>query len=331
MNEATGVRCGSCQAPLLEGDRFCEQCGARLTDEQPEQGACGACGAPASAIDQTGYCSVCGMRQRSGDDRVELDLGVAAVVSDRGRVHRRNEDAFALEVAGEPAIVAVVCDGISSASASDAAARSAAKATATALTEALADRSRDASTATRAAIEAARGAVGQVAWTTRADRGMPACTIVSAIYHEGEIVVGWVGDSRAYWIEADEARQLTTDDSWAEEQVAEGLLTSEQAARDPRSHSITHWVGADAPERPPRLAVLRPQSPGRLVLCTDGLWNYGATPEALATLIHALPAGASAAGVARALTDFAVAAGGRDNITVAVLDIDPPGRKEALE
>jgi serine/threonine protein phosphatase PrpC len=91
--------------------------------------------------------------------------------------------------------------------------------------------------------------------------------------------------------------------------------------RDPRSHAITHWVGADAPARPPRVSVLRPERPGRLLLCSDGLWNYVRTSSELGELLDALPAGASPAGVARALTDVALERGGRDNITVAVIDI----------
>jgi PPM family protein phosphatase len=323
MSEATALRCTACLAVLRDGDRFCEQCGARLSDGEREAGGCHACGAPAEAIDKDGYCSICGVRERPPCNRVELDLTIAAAVSDQGLVHRRNEDAFHLETVGERSVAAVVCDGISSASAGDAAARNAAKATGELLAAALADASRDASEATVDAIRAANDAVEQVPWTTRADRAVPSCTLVSALWRDDEIVVGWVGDSRAYWITPDDTRQLTVDDSWAEEQIAEGLLTLEQASRDPRFHSITHWVGGDAPERSPQAVVLRPEGPGRLLLCTDGLWNYAPTPAELRTLVDALPARAAPAAVARSLTETALARGGRDNITVVVVDIDP--------
>jgi PPM family protein phosphatase len=319
----TELRCSACQAPLQESDRFCEQCGARRAEDTLEEGGCQVCGAAAAAIDEDGYCSVCGARERSRTDRIELDLAVAAAVSDRGRVHRRNEDAFHVEVITESRVVAVICDGISSASAGDVAARRAAEAAGRVLASAIADPTRDAGAATMEAIEAANGVVVQVPWTTRIDRGMPSCTLVCAVCRDGEIVVGSVGDSRAYWIDSGGARQLTVDDPWAEEQVAGGLLTAEQAFRDPRSHSITHWIGGDAPGRPPRLATLRPDGPGRLLLCSDGLWNYVASASELGELIEALPPGASPAAVARALTDTAVERGGRDNITVAVVDIYP--------
>jgi serine/threonine protein phosphatase PrpC len=299
VSAAAGLRCAMCDAALEQGDVFCEACGVRLVQDGADR------------------------PHEAGNDRIELDLAIAAAVSDRGLVHRRNEDAFRVEVIGERAVAAVVCDGISSASAGDAAAVSAAGAAATVLAQALRDAAADASCAILEAIRAANGAVEQVPWTTRANRGMPSCTLVCALLRDGEIVIGSVGDSRAYLIDSAGTCQLTVDDSWAQEQVADGLLTPEQAMKDRRAHAITHWIGADAPERAPRLAALRPDGPGRLVLCTDGLWNYVATADELGELISALPPGAAPAAVASALTDTAVNRGGRDNITVAVIDIPP--------
>ena len=319
---ATGARCPACGGALQQGDRFCEQCGARLIENELLSGECHACGADAAAVDGDGSCTACGARApREG--RIELDCTIAAAVSDRGRVRRRNEDSFFVEVIGERAIAVVVCDGISSASAGNVAARSAANTAGTVLKEAMTDPTQDGNLATVAAIEAARGAVEQVPWTTRTRRVDPSCTIVSALCREKEIVVGWVGDSRAYWVDSEGTRQLTVDDSLAAEGVARGALTPEQAARSPFLHSITHWVGPTSPERPPRHAELQPDRPGRLILCTDGLWNYMATTAELRELVEALPARASPAEVARSLADVALARGGHDNITVAVVDIDP--------
>ena len=323
MNAETGLSCPSCGAPQHAGDRFCEQCGARLDEEQEERVGCRACGAPADAIGEDGYCSVCGVRERPGDTRIELDLVFAAAVSDQGRVHRRNEDSFHLEVSGDRNVAIVVCDGISSASAGNVAARDAARAAGAVLGQAIADPARDAQDALLEAIKAANEAVVEVEWTTRVKRVDPSCTLVSALCRGSDLVIGWVGDSRAYWFDGQEPRQLTVDDSFAEESVAKGILTPEQAAKSPFLHSITHWVGPVSPERPPRLVSLRPDRPGRLVLCTDGLWNYAPDAGELARLVEDLPAGAAPAAVARALTDTANDRGGHDNITVAVVDIDP--------
>lgn len=291
---ATLSHCPHCNAPLHEGDVFCEQCGTRLGDDAPAA---------------------------SQGDRIELDLGVAAAVSDRGKVHRRNEDAFHVEVAGGRGVAVVVCDGTSTASAGNTAARDAAKAAGSVLVEALEQAERDATTAMSDAIQAAGGAVQEVEWTTRTDRVNPSCTLVSALQRGNEVVVGWVGDSRAYWIDAVQTRQLTVDDSLGQEGIEKGMLTPEQAAASPVFHAITHWVGPDAPERPPRLASLTTDRPGRLLLCTDGLWNYMPTIPELSELMAALPDGAPPLSVARALTDAALARGGDDNITVAVVDV----------
>jgi PPM family protein phosphatase len=287
-------QCPNCQAPLNDGDRFCEQCGARLAEDEPAA---------------------------SEQDRIELDLATAAAVSDRGRVHRRNEDSFFLEVLGEGGVAAVVCDGISSASAGNAAARDAARTAGEVLAAAVPDPERDATTAMMDAIQAAGGAVELVPWTTRTGRVDPSCTLVSALRRGDELVIGWVGDSRAYWLDAEGTEQLTVDDSLAEEGIARGMLTPEQAAASPVLHTITNWVGPDAPVRPPRLATLTPKRPGRLLLCTDGLWNYMPTVPELRELVDALPDGASPAAVARALADVAVARGGKDNITLVVIDV----------
>lgn len=296
MNIEIGLTCPSCGAPQHAGDRFCEQCGARLDDE---------------------------VRAQPGDTRVELDLVVAAAVSDQGLKHRRNEDAFHLALAGERNVSVVVCDGISQASAGNVAARDAARAAGAVLGQAAGDLDQEAGKALLDAAEAARDAVVQVEWTSRVQRVDPSCTIVAAVCRGSDITVAWVGDSRAYWFDGAESRQLTVDDSFAEESVAKGLLTPEQAAKSPFLHSITHWVGPDAPARPPRVVNLRPERPGRLVLCTDGLWNYAPDAEEMARLIEELPAGAAPAAVARALADIANERGGHDNITVAVVDIDP--------
>jgi serine/threonine protein phosphatase PrpC len=243
------------------------------------------------------------------------------VASDRGRVHRRNEDAFFLQLAGRGG-AAVVCDGISSASAGNVAARRAADVAGSVLIRSLAAEPPDLPLAMRTAAEAAQDAVASVPWTTRIDRDAPSCTLVAALWHEAEIAIGWLGDSRAYWVDGDGARPLTRDDSWAEEQAAARRLPVEQARRDPRAHAITQWVGADAPVRAPHVAVLRAPGRGRLLLCTDGLWNYAPTPAHITELVQALPPTAAPAAVARALTDTAIMRGGRDNVTVAVVDID---------
>jgi serine/threonine protein phosphatase PrpC len=139
----------------------------------------------------------------------------------------------------------------------------------------------------------------------------------------GQVTAGWVGDSRAYWIGTDGAWQLTRDHSWRNDVVSAGKLTAEEAERHPQAHAITRWLGADAGENAEAGTTRFPLRPsGMLLLCTDGLWNYAATPEAMAEAVRKSRAsGADALAVARNLAEFANAQGGHDNVTAVVLQV----------
>jgi serine/threonine protein phosphatase PrpC len=282
---------------------------------------CAQCGAPRLPIADEGFCDRCGASQTSVHDHVEIDAGRAAGVSDRGRVRGRNEDALYVEATDPDSVAVVVCDGVSSAADADVAARHAAAAAGADLHAAIAHRTDRLTEATRHAIASALRAVAEL--DKGSDRrGPPACTLVSAAVIDQEVVVGWVGDSRAYWIGDDLPRLLTTDDSWAQEQRRAGRMSRRDVATDPRAHRITRWLGADAPAEPPHIIEVRPETSGRLVLCSDGLWNYTRTAASIADLIATrAPAGGPIA-VARALFNAALEAGGRDNVTVAVVDVE---------
>jgi serine/threonine protein phosphatase PrpC len=290
MSSELALRCSACDAPLLVDDNFCEGCGAAVAG-------------------------------RATARRVQLDLDVAAAVSEQGRSHLRNEDAFRLERVGSNGIVAVVCDGISTSASGDAAARAATTAAADVLAAAL-DSGGELEAATVAAVTAAEEAVEQVPATGHAALALPSCTLVSAACRDGLVVVGWVGDSRAYWLDGASAAQLTVDDSWAAEQVAGGLLSPEEAFAHRRAHAITRWVGADSPPDAPQVITLAPPAPGRLVLCTDGLWNVAPAAADLAQLTESLDPHAAPASVAHHLADAAIARGTRDDVTVAVIDVN---------
>jgi serine/threonine protein phosphatase PrpC len=156
----------------------------------------------------------------------------------------------------------------------------------------------------------------------------PSTTVVAALVAEGVATIGWAGDSRAYWINESGARPLTEDHSWQNAVVATGEITPEQAGAAPQAHAITRWIGADAGESATPGVVQHPvAAKGMLLLCTDGLWNYAPTPEAIAHLVESgsRPAidpntpGEDALALARRLIEFANSLGGHDNITVALL------------
>jgi PPM family protein phosphatase len=316
MSGAVATACPACGAPIEPTDEFCEACGAPL--KAGLSGGCPGCGAPADAIGGDGYCTRCGLRQRRPGDHLEVDVRLAAAVTDRGLRHHQNEDAMFLAATDDGAIVAVVCDGVSASAEPDAAARAATDAAGRLLMAAIEARAGDLGEATREGINAAQAAVSKVPWTAEGDLPAPACTFVSAIWRRDTIMLGCVGDSRAYWLNGRSSRRLTVDDSWAEEQIQAGALTEAEAGRDPRAHALTRWLGADAPAGDPQMLAFTPAGQGRLLLCSDGLWNYLPAADGLAELLAAQPPTAGSLAIARAFTDYALASGGHDNITVVI-------------
>ncbi|MER6910785.1 protein phosphatase 2C domain-containing protein [Streptomyces sp. NPDC000594] len=294
---------------------------------------CAAC--RAGRVDRDGYCETCGHAQPDARDHQELELSSVAAVSDRGRRHHRNEDAFAVSVTalpdGSPATVAVVCDGVSSATRPDEASRAAAR-TADELLLAALPRGVHPQQAMRDAILAAGAAVNDLAKQPPSGGdprtpephhrlNAPACTIAAAVSAGGLLIVGWIGDSRVYWVPDDRSRQasrLTEDDSWAAQMVAAGLMGEAEAYADERAHAITGWLGADAYELDPHVIAFAPDHPGVVVVCTDGLWNYAEAPTAMARTVP-VDAAARPLPAARSLVVHALDGGGHDNITVAVL------------
>ncbi|MGW4029090.1 PP2C family serine/threonine-protein phosphatase [Streptomyces sp. NPDC004838] len=288
----------------------------------------------AGHVDTDGYCENCGHAQPRKRDHMEQELGAVAAVSDRGLRHHRNEDAFAVSSTalpdGSPAVVAIVCDGVSSATRPDEASQAAATAANELLLEAL-PRGTHPQQAMRDAILAAATAVNSLAAHTPHGDAMdhdphrhqnaPACTIVGAVSAGGLLIVGWVGDSRAYWVPDDRggpSARLTEDDSWAAQMVAAGLMNEAEAYADERAHAITGWLGADAYELEPHTAAFKPDRSGVVVVCTDGLWNYAEGADEMARV---LPPDAADRPLhsAQVLVGHALDGGGHDNVTVAVL------------
>ncbi|MGA5461603.1 PP2C family serine/threonine-protein phosphatase [Streptomyces cellulosae] len=311
------------------GDDYTLQAPDPRVAAEPHASVCVAC--RAGRVDDDGYCENCGHAQPRERDHMEQERGPVAAVSDRGLRHHRNEDAFAVGTTtlpdGSPVSLAVVCDGVSSATRPDEASLAASRAANASLLDAL-PRGTHPQQAMHEAILAASEAVNALAGEQPAEarehapqQNAPACTIVGAVVTAGLLVVGWVGDSRAYWIPVDRsapAARLTEDDSWAAQMVAAGLMAEAEAYADPRAHAITGWLGADAYELEPHTAAFKPDRPGVVVVCTDGLWNYAESADEMA---EAVPADAAARPLhaARVLVGHALDGGGHDNVTVALV------------
>lgn len=339
--------CPSCAEPPEPDDKFCGACGTELTSPGSLSSGSTAASTPTQPTsgDPDAYDGGPSEEPPPQHDRPrprdhqEQELEGVAAVSDRGLRHHRNEDAFAVSATalpdGTPAVVAVVCDGVSSAYRPDDASAAAAESANESLLEALRrgasfeDAMRDALlTAGRAVTDLAAEDPGQ---SPTPHHNAPACTCVGTIASGKVLTVGWIGDSRVYWIPDDRsapASRLTEDDSWAALMVSAGLASEEEAYADSRAHAITGWLGADSGELDPHTTSFEPDGPGVVVVCTDGLWNYAESVEELAS---AVPADARSHPLrcAQVLVEVALDRGGRDNVTVAVLPFPAPvGRAE---
>ena len=324
------MTCPKCGAAAVDGARFCEACGANLapvlTAAVPED-LC-RCGAGPIAKGSDGYCAVCGLRwpeprQPQPRDHVEVVLTPHfAGVTDRGKRHAINEDSLALADVPGIGSVLVISDGVSSAQRSDEASETGAQTARTALEAALRGGITDAEAAMREAISAAHDAACTVPYDPDRPKDPPGATLVAALVRDGSATLGWLGDSRAYWIGSAESRLLTHDHSWVNAVVDAGEMPEAEALRAPEAHAITRCLGplnGDTPE--PTIITVPMKVSGWLLLCSDGLWNYAPQTEQLAELVRTAPVGSDALAVSRMLVDYALSHGGRDNITVALLAI----------
>lgn len=140
-------------------------------------------------------------------------------------------------------------------------------------------------------------------------------TLVVAVETASGLLVVHLGDSRAYLLVDGALTRLTRDDNVAEEMVALGMISADQAQTHPGQYQLTKAVTAYDAAAPAGTAVLVAPR-GRLLLCSDGL-NGELSDETIAGLL----ALGSPDDAAQALLDAALRAPARDNVTVVVADL----------
>ena len=327
--------CPKCSSDSPEGVRFCEVCGLKMVSDPPANPQRGAisisgcrCGAGVEEIDENGYCLSCGL-QRSQvirNHREESLSSTFAAITDIGLRHFKNEDDFAISIvkgeAGEACIV-VVCDGLSSASNSDDASTIACRTAQESLELSVQLGGQPAKSVAEAIFTAHQAVCSLPLPPAGTQKDPPETTIVLALIDKGVATVGWVGDSRAYWITKAEATPLTHDHSWVNEVVDSGQMLEEEALLSKQAHAITQCLGRLDGEPAliePSYASLPIRAEGKLLLCSDGLWNYAPKPADIFQLVNAVENEPDCHATCLRLIEFARSRGGRDNITVAILN-----------
>jgi serine/threonine protein phosphatase PrpC len=238
-----------------------------------------------------------------------LRIAVSAL-SDVGCVRTNNEDAFGYD---ESLGIFVVCDGMGGMASGEVASALAVSGIVNSFNDTAASGA-PVSTRLLLALNAANTDVwenGQLP----VNRGMGTTTVVAALDHD-KLIIGNVGDSRAYIIQDGQCVQLTVDHSYINELIRNGTLTLENAhTADLRGMEsvITRAIGVAIEVQPDFFSVdLKPGT--AVLLATDGLTRYFVQEEIASVL-----AASSFESACFNLIDLAKQRGGQDNITCILL------------
>jgi len=231
----------------------------------------------------------------------------AATRTDTGPVRANNEDA----VFAGPRLVAVA-DGVGGAAAGEVASRLAIDAVAhlagtrldTPLDDALAD-----------AVATANETIGFVAECRPLMAGMSTTLTAVALADDGAYVVANVGDSRTYLLRDGALTRLSRDDSLVQLLVDRGDATPAEARVHPQRSLVLEALNGRPRERV-GLRRVRARGGDRLLLCSDGLSDM-VDDDAIADALRE----PSREACAERLVALALAAGGRDNVSVVVADV----------
>jgi len=234
-----------------------------------------------------------------------------AGLTDPGLTRTGNEDALLIE----PPLYAVA-DGMGGHRAGEIASREA-------LTALLANAPReiDAKALARA-VRAANRAVIASAAKSRTRTGM-GTTLTAAMVDGTHVLVAHVGDSRAYLLHDGRLTRITEDHSMVADLVRQGSITEEDARFHPQRSVITRALGSDA-DMVADVFDVRASAGDRLLLATDGL--TGMLPDDF--IAELLSRQRSPEEAAAKLIEAANRAGGYDNITVVIVDLDDTPAKD---
>jgi len=171
----------------------------------------------------------------------------------------------------------------------------------------------------RAAFRLANRKIASAIADSQDLRGM-ATTASAVLLGAHSASVAHVGDSRVYVLRGGKLQQITHDHSWVEEQVRAGALTPSAARQHPWRNVVTRALsGGEDPEVDVTEVVPRPGE--RYLLCSDGLFTV--VPDTRITELVGDPKVPLEA-IVSALIAAANEAGGPDNITALILQIDAP-------
>jgi len=238
-----------------------------------------------------------------------------ATALDVGRARTNNEDSVALDA---DAKVVVLADGMGGYNAGEVASGMATSLVCSSLVQWLsvhvAPTARELALAMEKSVGQANRAIFDAANGDPQYSGM-GTTLVMVVVAGGHLVVGHVGDSRAYRLRGGQLQRLTRDHSLLQEQLDAGLITPAQAARSTNRNLVTRALGVEA-EVSLEAREHSLMQDDLLLLCSDGLTDMVGDEGICDLLCHTH---ASLQTACHSLVDAANAAGGRDNISVVLV------------
>ena len=129
-----------------------------------------------------------------------------------------------------------------------------------------------------------------------------------------DLIIGHVGDSRAYLLHKDKLTQLTTDHTLAQALIDAGVANPDDPASRSMRHVLTAAVGSLGDHVVPQVQRIYLHADDKLLLCSDGLTGMVAD----STIEQVLREARSSQSACQDLVDLSLAAGGTDNVTVVL-------------
>ena len=248
------------------------------------------------------------------------------IQTDPGRARDNNEDAAAFD---DPTQLGVLADGMGGYSAGEIASGMATAFIKSEMARWLSEAGRHVGTkeirrAIEICVDNANRSVFNAANSNAQYSGM-GTTLVVAVFHESTLFLGHIGDSRCYRLRNHDLVQITKDHSLLQEQIDAGLITPEQAATSANKNLVTRALGVED-------AVMLELNEHRVevgdiyLMCSDGLSDMVDDGEIAGILDSEDALDQKAVLLVAAANEH----GGRDNITVLLVQVTPSSEKRGL-
>lgn len=246
--------------------------------------------------------------------------------TDPGRARDNNEDSVVFD---EPSLTAVLADGMGGYNAGEIASGMATAFIKSELSRWLTEagegaKAKEVRRAMEICVDNANRSIFNSANSNSQYAGM-GTTLVVGVFREDKLVIGHIGDSRCYRLRAGVLEQITKDHSLLQEQMDAGLITPEQAATSSIKNLVTRALGVDE-------SVLLEvnehlvQAGDTYLMCSDGLSDM-IDDDAIAKIVtEEAPLELKA----KQLIDQANDNGGRDNISVLLVEVHEAPEKRGL-